>query len=80
MPDVILLDFQLPDMTARDVLATPHFPARPIVLVTARPNAKQLATELNIPCYSAKPFDPLALLAVIDTCLGTQMDHEVGAA
>jgi CheY-like chemotaxis protein len=69
-PHVILLDHQLPDMTATELYEAiqqdQRFRAVPVVLFSARPDTRELAEHMNLPWYLAKPFDPQALVILVD--------------
>ncbi|MGZ6791391.1 MAG: response regulator [Mycobacteriales bacterium] len=56
-PDVVLLDHDLPDGTAHDVVLVlrERHPATPIVLWTARPDVRARAVDLGVEGAVAKP-------------------------
>ncbi|MGZ4556387.1 MAG: response regulator [Mycobacteriaceae bacterium] len=56
-PDVVLLDHDLPDGTAHDVVLVvrERHPATPIVLWTARPDVHTRASHLGVEGVVAKP-------------------------
>lgn len=74
LPDVILLDHQLPDMTASDLYHTIQQDQLlrdvPVVLFSARSDTRELAEQMNLPWYLAKPFDPQALVILVDELCG----------
>jgi DNA-binding response OmpR family regulator len=74
LPDVILLDHQLPDMTATELYHTirqdKRYHAVPVVLFSARSDTRELAEQMNLPWYLAKPFDPQALVVLVDELCG----------
>ncbi|RMF20951.1 MAG: response regulator [Cyanobacteria bacterium J083] len=75
-PDVILLDYMMPEMDGRETLrqlkANPATQAIPVILVTARIQASETSTfsDLDVAAVFAKPFRPLELpeqiLAALD--------------
>jgi CheY-like chemotaxis protein len=72
-PQAVLLDFDLPDMTAREVLraTTTHRADLPVVLVTASGHAEQLGRDLNVYCVVAKPFAVSVLLDTLAACIAS---------
>lgn len=76
-PDVILLDFDLPDIDGRTLALTLHKQLGanppPIVAVTARAgkDEAQLAERFGCRAFVSKPFTPDDLLQVIDHVLTT---------
>ena len=77
-PDVIVLDLNMPVMdgwqfrSKQQHLSDKHLAAIPIVLLTAQENAAQHAAALNARAFVSKPFDPVALLDVIDATVTTR--------
>lgn len=71
VPDLILLDAMLPDLSGYDVLAHLKHDARlqqvPVVMLTAKNNPmdRQKGLRSGLVAYLTKPFDPEKLLAVI---------------
>lgn len=71
VPDLILLDAMLPDLSGYDVLAHLKYDARlqkvPVVMLTAKNNPmdRQKGLRSGLVAYLTKPFDPEKLLAVI---------------
>lgn len=74
LPHVILLDHQLPDMTATElyqaIQANKQYQIIPVVLFSARPDVRELAEDMRLPWYLAKPFDPDALVILVDELCG----------
>lgn len=72
IPDLILLDAMLPDMSGYDILHRFKCDERlknvPVVMLTARNNPvdRQKGLRGGSSAYLTKPFDPEKLLAVID--------------
>ncbi|GEM_PF-656773 len=72
LPNLILLDAMLPDMTGYDILFRlkndERLKAVPVVMLTAKNNAvdRQKGMRGGSVAYLTKPFDPEKLLAVID--------------
>jgi CheY-like chemotaxis protein len=66
-PDVIMLDVMMPGMDGPAVLAElkarPPFAAIPVVFITARAQAHELARFVSLGAVGAitKPFDPMTL-------------------
>lgn len=78
VPDIMILDIGLPDMTGIEVLKEirPQFPELPVLLLTARDETKDKVEGLNAGAddYLTKPFDIdelIARLRVIERRLGT---------
>ncbi len=71
VPDLILLDAMLPDLSGYDVLAHLKQDARlqrvPVVMLTAKHNPmdRQKGLRSGLVAYLTKPFDPEKLLTVI---------------
>jgi CheY-like chemotaxis protein len=67
-PSVIMLDLRMPVMDGSEVLRRlDGHPRRPcIVLVTASPQAADLARRYRLRYHVPKPFDMERLLAVLD--------------
>ena len=68
-PDVVVLDFVLPVMDARELMrvmrATPRFAAIPVVLLSAAHDLPRVTAELQPRASLAKPVDLDVLLAVV---------------
>ncbi|HEX2906791.1 MAG TPA: response regulator [Phototrophicaceae bacterium] len=75
-PDLILLDFNLPDIDGNVLILTLKKnlggkAAPPIVAVTARNTAvdRQLAKSFGFDAFVGKPFEPEELLQIVKTLL-----------
>jgi CheY-like chemotaxis protein len=70
LPDVVVLDLQLPTMSGSDFLnrtrADLRLAAVPIVILSADPGLTEAAATLGARGALAKPFDLDILLAVVD--------------
>ncbi len=81
LPDVVLLDIEMPRMDGYELTATlrglPELAALPIVILTSRAGEKhrQRAFELGATEYLVKPYEEATLLAVI-----RRLAREAGAA
>ncbi|HET9770967.1 MAG TPA: response regulator [Acidimicrobiia bacterium] len=91
LPDIVVLDVMMPRMTGYEVAKalreddlTAHIP---IIFVTARAQSSDVerGMELGVDDYVTKPFDPLDLIARVNTLLarragpGDGADDEAGA-
>lgn len=90
-PDLILLDYVLPDMRAPDVCAalaaTPSTAFTPIILVSAKGASIRQAYQdaSNVVSYITKPFKPQVVASVVQNALararaGTAAAHGVAAS
>jgi CheY-like chemotaxis protein len=72
-PAMILLDWSMPRMNGRQLMqvlqADPKWRTIPVVLVTADPNAKNRAVEIQAVGYLKKPFADFDLLTMVDNTL-----------
>lgn len=68
-PDLILLDYMLPDMTGKDVVdyirKSKTLSHVPIILITAAHGVKDIAQNLPIQSWIEKPFELEKLLQVV---------------
>lgn len=66
-PDLILIDYVMPGLTGEQVLDAMRVsgPLPPVVLVTARANAPEIAATLQAQAYLRKPFDVDHLLGLV---------------
>lgn len=77
-PDLILLDYVLPDMRAPDVCAalaaTPNTAFTPIILVSAKGASIRQAYQdaQNVVSYITKPFKPQVVASVVQNALARQ--------
>jgi signal transduction histidine kinase/CheY-like chemotaxis protein len=89
LPDLVLLDLNLPDMTGEQVLhelqADPATADLPVVVMSAdaEPGRIALLRALGVVDYLTKPIDVHELLAVIDRCPpaaapGQRVPHDPG--
>jgi chemosensory pili system protein ChpA (sensor histidine kinase/response regulator) len=75
MPDVMLLDIEMPRMDgfdlARNIRADKRLRHIPIIMITSRTADKhrQHAAEIGVNYYLGKPYDEEVLLARIQDCL-----------
>jgi chemosensory pili system protein ChpA (sensor histidine kinase/response regulator) len=76
IPDVMLLDIEMPRMDgfdlARNIRADSRLKHIPIIMITSRTADKhrQHAAEIGVNHYLGKPYDEETLLACISDCLG----------
>ena len=68
-PSAIVLDLMMPIMDGRgfreEQLRLPSLAKIPVVLISAYANLIEVASELGVSDYLAKPIDPRALIAVV---------------
>lgn len=82
-PDIVLLDFILPDMrgteVCRELLADPQTRSLPVVLISARgAEIRQAYNDVeNVIDYLTKPFTPDAVLTVINEVLGSRQSRSM---
>ena len=75
LPDVVVLDVMMPRMTGHEVARAlredPRTASIPIIFVTARAQSSDVerGMELGVDDYVTKPFDPLDLIARVNTVL-----------
>ncbi|TNC98942.1 MAG: type IV pili sensor histidine kinase and response regulator [Rhodocyclaceae bacterium] len=76
IPDVMLLDIEMPRMDgfdlARNIRADKRLKHIPIIMITSRTADKhrQMAAEIGVDHYMGKPYDEDELLARIRECIG----------
>jgi CheY-like chemotaxis protein len=76
IPDVVLLDITLPEMSGWDLLTTlraeKRFASLPIIVLSALPpdHVSQRARELGATGYLIKPFDVVLLAEAVRGALG----------
>ncbi len=82
LPDLILLDIMMPKLdgieVCRRLRADPSFPFTPIVMVTARADAKDIVAGLEAGGdeYLTKPVDQAALVARVKSMLRIKQLHD----
>ncbi|MBI2992142.1 MAG: response regulator, partial [Deltaproteobacteria bacterium] len=76
VPDLILLDYMMPDMSGLEVLKELRRRRHglPVVMITAYANSERLAEAIKEGAYDllAKPFDADHLRIVVEKALGRQ--------
>lgn len=78
VPDLVLLDVMLPDMTGYEVLARIRQSATlkdiPVVMLTGKKNStdRMKGFKAGVDEYLTKPFDPAKLLMVLEKFLGNK--------
>ncbi|MCG3208416.1 MAG: Chemotaxis response regulator protein-glutamate methylesterase [Anaerolineae bacterium] len=82
LPDVILMDYEMPRMTGLEVLRSlrhKHQNKTPVILMTSH-GSEEIAVEvfrLGVHDYIMKPFDPKTMLAAIENALSvTRLQRE----
>lgn len=74
-PDLIVLDYQLPDddgfTVCRRLEESPATAAIPVIMLSGNTEVEMIRRSRAAGCrfYMQKPFDPNALLTLIDVCL-----------
>ena len=75
MPDLVILDWMMPNETGVDVLKAlrddPETSGIPVIMLTGQSDKthRQAAILLGIRGYLAKPFSPLELIELVDKVL-----------
>lgn len=71
-PDLVLLDYKMPVMDGAEFLSLmrPQWPGLPVLLVTASPEAAELAVRHDCAGVVMKPFHAAALMAAALEALG----------
>jgi DNA-binding response OmpR family regulator len=75
LPDIVILDVMMPRMTGYEVAKAlredEHTAHIPIIFVTARAQSQDVerGMEIGVDDYVTKPFDPLDLIARVNTLL-----------
>jgi DNA-binding response OmpR family regulator len=85
IPDVVVLDVMMPRMTGHEVAtalrADPRTAHIPIIFVTARAQSSDVEKGLElVDDYVTKPFDPLDLIARVNSVLAKSRARRNGAA
>jgi CheY-like chemotaxis protein len=80
MPDVLLLDHNLPRMSCEAFVPTVRTlrPGMPIVLVSGIVGLKERAQALNVDHFLLKPFEPSALVALLNQLIANKPKTESG--
>jgi CheY-like chemotaxis protein len=69
-PRMILLDLSMPEMDGKQFrlvqLRHEHLAAIPVVILSGRPDAKEVARSLRTPGVLVKPVDPEVLLHAVE--------------
>jgi CheY-like chemotaxis protein len=72
-PDVVLLDLVMPRVSGEEVFRrlrrAPETEHVPIVVMSALPDAEEIAEEMGAESFLEKPFDPEALLTAVERAL-----------
>lgn len=80
-PDIILIDFDMPDMKGKDIIkAIREWSQTPVIIVSSRKADKDIVHGLNYGAddYVIKPFNADVLRARINASLRKSAVHEVG--
>lgn len=85
LPDVIVLDFEMPGMNGDEVLkilrSSPCTRSIPVIFLTGIDNEDELNALITAGAvgYVVKPFDPRALAADLVSILAEVSDHELSS-
>jgi two-component system KDP operon response regulator KdpE len=80
-PDIILLDFDMPDMKGKDIIAAiREWTQTPVIIVSSRKANEDIVQGLNYGAddYVIKPFNADVLRARINASLRKSVVHEAG--
>ena len=86
VPDLVLLDVMLPDVDGFDILInlrrTAAFTQVPIIMLTGKTTREAVLKGLNCGAdgYITKPFEPEALMAAVQTVMGSSEPDSLLAA
>ena len=79
-PDLVLLDWRMPNRSGEEVLAElkAFHPDVPIVVLTSeiQPRHRMVAESLGADVFLTKPFSPLQLLETVERLLDSPGDRE----
>src|SRR5205085_6715549 len=83
LPELVLLDIQMPKLdgieTVKQLKADPSLPFIPVIMVTARADAKDVVAGLDAggDDYLTKPVDQAALMARVKAMLRIKALHDM---
>lgn len=77
-PDLILLDWELPELPAVALLPLLHFhrPGPPVVALSGRPEARPATLEARVTVLVSKGDPPGVLVAGVDVCRREKTQRE----